>query len=407
MSTFERSAELAVMAAAGAVVRSVLPEGSETYLDVMKIISDAIRPKLLFTLELAARAAQVRSQKGNKINSEADDLLDAMIAATTEKQNALQGVMATVAAAKPVKSAAKTKTAKVAKPKRADKSEDPGIAAVAAAQQQAEDMKGTVEWAMYDFLAPTLEAGEKLSQEDLRTLLQRETDVTTANILCETGNYIAADADLRDAVAKNWHRYRGGAFWAGWYAYVTFLRDVCDWEHEALENFKHDEKTALNAGWIWLGAFVSVISDRPSAIHRQENRLHCTNGPAAAWRDGWKLWYIDGIRVDEQIVMTPELQTIPQIDGESNADVKTIRVERFGWHRYLKETGAEVLDEGPNEVEGTHEVLFKAKDGSHRFVATCVTGRIVTMGLPSEIKTRQAAQKWLGADKKRNIIART
>ena len=219
--------------------------------------------------------------------------------------------------------------------------------------------------------------------------------------------YAQVRAQVRDQVRKlnckairdEWLFYRGGNLWAGWYAYATFMRDVLGLSGGALDGFQWDELHARNAGWCWYGDRVAVISDRPERLLFDESGvLHCEDGMAARWRDGWGLWMLGGIRVDEQIVMRPETQTIEQINQEENADVKSIRIERFGWARYLKESRSKLLDHRHNDIENTVEALYDAPDGSRRLVATCPTGRVFVMGCPSDVQTCAQAQNWLGGD---------
>ena len=215
--------------------------------------------------------------------------------------------------------------------------------------------------------------------------------------------YDQADAQVHKlnckAIRDGWRFYRGGNLWAGWYAYTTFMRDVLGLSGGALDGFQWDELHARNAGWCWYGDRVAVISDRPERLLFDESGvLHCEDGMAARWRDGWGLWMLGGIRVDEQIVMRPETQTIEQINQEENADVKSIRIERFGWARYLKESRSKLLDHRHNDIENTVEALYDAPDGSRRLVATCPTGRVFVMGCPSDVQTCAQAQNWLGGD---------
>ena len=93
--------------------------------------------------------------------------------------------------------------------------------------------------------------------------------------------------------------------------------------------------------------------------------------------------------------MNPESQTIDQINKEENADVRSIRIERFGWSNYLKTIGAEPVDESENYVTGCPEALYRTEHGV-RLVVVCPTGRTFAMGVPDEIKTCEQAQKWLG-----------
>lgn len=100
-----------------------------------------------------------------------------------------------------------------------------------------------------------------------------------------------------------WHHYRACQLWAGWYAYVTFFRDVCRWENDVLDAFVYDEILAKACGWSWWGKDVCALSDRPLTIKRNEQgQLHCTDGPAMVYRDGWAIWALGGVCVDERVV---------------------------------------------------------------------------------------------------------
>jgi len=149
------------------------------------------------------------------------------------------------------------------------------------------------------------------------------------------------------------------------------------------------------------------ILKRPAEIHWSvQGMLHNDSGPAAYYSPLFALWSIDGIAVDEQIVMRPETQTLEQIDGEKNADVKSIRIARFGWPRYLRESNAKMLDTRDNEVEGTKEALYVAGD-QKRLVATCPTGRVFAMGVPSDVQNCEQAAHYLQGPIKFNLVTRT
>jgi hypothetical protein len=211
---------------------------------------------------------------------------------------------------------------------------------------------------------------------------------------------------LKTAIRNSWAYYRGGGLWAGWYAYVSFLRDVCGWEHESLENFAHDEKCAIAAWWIWYGRDVATIANRPYVLNTdEERRLHNEDGLAMAFRDGWKLWYIHGVAVPEKVVMAPEEQTLDEIAKERSAEVRRVRITRYGWTRYLNETGAKVIEQRTNDVDGTTEALMATRDNEHVFVCACPsTGRVYAMRVAREIKTCEEAQRWLHGQRDINII---
>jgi hypothetical protein len=202
--------------------------------------------------------------------------------------------------------------------------------------------------------------------------------------------------------------YSGGNMWAAFDAYLTAARDILGLrlpEHAAYEAW---EDSAKLGGFRYMHKKFCLVCDFPDVIKKDaQHRPHCTDGPSHRWSDGWSLWHIDGNRVDEQIVMRPHTQTIAQIERESVQDVKAIRIERYGWDRYLRDTNSECLDEFDNELEGTMEALFVTPDGDKRLVATCATGRLFSMGVPEHIKTCDEARLWRQNDRRFNVLART
>ena len=101
-------------------------------------------------------------------------------------------------------------------------------------------------------------------------------------------------------------------------------------------------------------------------------------------------------------------RSIKQIENETNSDVRSLRIERFGWHRYIEESEAFIQDSRYNSIEGTREALYNTKNG-RRLIATCPSGkgRIVSMGVPPEIDTCQQAQDWLAGEKSFRVLGRT
>ena len=160
------------------------------------------------------------------------------------------------------------------------------------------------------------------------------------------------------------------------------------------------------AGWWWPLAGACIVTPRPSSLSRNDaGRLHCETGPAIAYGRSWGIFAIHGVRVDEQVVCRAETQTIKQIDGERNEEIKRIRRERFGWPRYLRETNAEVLDFRRNDVDGTDESLMQARDGSRLLVCACPsTARVYAMRVAREVSKCEEAQRWLHGERRLRIV---
>ena len=150
-------------------------------------------------------------------------------------------------------------------------------------------------------------------------------------------------SQVRSQVGYGMNNDRGGAFWASWIAYVAFIRDVLGWDDPVLDRFTIDEQLAHSCGWVWWHENVLSISDRPNVIHRDDQgRLHCADGPAIAYRDGWAIHALHGVVVPADIIEQPASITIARITAEENSEVRRIMIDRYGADRYLLDSGASI-----------------------------------------------------------------
>jgi hypothetical protein len=96
-----------------------------------------------------------------------------------------------------------------------------------------------------------------------------------------------------------------------------------------------------------------IISDRPEILLVDErNRPHCDTGPFCKWRDGSALYSIHGTMVPEWIVENPEQITIEEIFKETNAEIRRIMCERFGFRKF----GQALIDSGKAKLINEQEV---------------------------------------------------
>ncbi len=103
-------------------------------------------------------------------------------------------------------------------------------------------------------------------------------------------------------------------------------------------------EVARTAGWWWPYERVAILTERPTALHRDNlGRLHYGEGPALSYPDGWSLFAWRGMPIPPEVAARlPEL-TIPEIQAEENAEVRRVMLEYFGFDRYLRESGASEL----------------------------------------------------------------
>ena len=118
-----------------------------------------------------------------------------------------------------------------------------------------------------------------------------------------------------------------------------------------------------------------------------------------------RMWFLSGVLVDEQIVMQPQTQTIKQIRGEKNEEVKRIRIERFGWPDYLQGINARLIDSRRNDVEGTRESLYRADNAAVLVCACPSTAKVFGLEVPPNVETCQQAQSFLSSGLNSRIIS--
>lgn len=249
--------------------------------------------------------------------------------------------------------------------------------------------------AIYDGAGNELVSGQRWTSEPFGNTPEEVIDNCVARI-----KKLEPDRTKFRTVLSNWSSYyNGGSEWGSWASYLSFVRDVVKWTHPSIENYSYYEQAVLCGGPRYMAAHTCIICDRPISRHiNSDNQLHNETGPAIEWLCGAKVWYVGGVKVDEQIVMRPATQTIKQIEQENNSETKRVRIDRYGWVRYLQESSAKVVDKRHNDRDNQDEVLYRLRDGQRRFV--CVdpsTGRRYALGVPREIDTCQAAQNWLSS----------
>lgn len=155
--------------------------------------------------------------------------------------------------------------------------------------------------------------------------------------------------DLFMECAANWWRmYQGGNMWSSWDCYLTAFRDVIGLRLPEYEKYAAWEACAIEGGFRFMHEDFCIVSDRPEILTVDErNRPHGEAGPSHRWRDGWSLYYWHGVQVSAQVVEHPETITIKQIREESNAEVRRVMTERYGYERYCADAKLTKVDECP------------------------------------------------------------
>jgi hypothetical protein len=136
----------------------------------------------------------------------------------------------------------------------------------------------------------------------------------------------------------------GGSLWAGYSARADFFNEVCGVKID--RNFL---EMVESCGYYWTFDKVAILTERPCKISRNERgQLHCTDGMAIQYPDGWGLYALNGVVVDEAIVMTPASKLDVKLAVETqNVEVRREIVRKIGIDIVEQKLGSKILDSKP------------------------------------------------------------
>lgn len=159
--------------------------------------------------------------------------------------------------------------------------------------------------------------------------------------------YRAFRYNIHEIVDKSGMRWESSPIYghhdAAWLAFYDTLGELGI--PETVAPMRGMMEVAKTAGWWWPLTDSVVITQRPDQLHRDaEGRLHCENGPAISYADGWAFWAWHGVLVPQQVIEAPHTLTTDQIIKEANAEVKRVMLERYGFETFMQNTNAEKLD---------------------------------------------------------------
>jgi hypothetical protein len=153
------------------------------------------------------------------------------------------------------------------------------------------------------------------------------------------------------AVRKSWYFRIGGRLWPNWQAYVAFFRDIVELQlPDDIWDRSRAYEAAQSAGWWWPFRDFVMVCDNPTELHVERvgpdgwgsHRMHCENGPAASWSDGWGVYTWHGVTVPAWVINEPSVE---KAMAERNTEVRRAAFEAIGWGNVMSQ-----LDEQPIDV---------------------------------------------------------
>ncbi len=91
---------------------------------------------------------------------------------------------------------------------------------------------------------------------------------------------------------------------------------------------------------------VVLVSQAPLVFKTDENgRLHSESGPALRFSDGYQLHVWHGTTVPREVIDNPSAINVDSILKELNAEVRRVKIDRYGMSRFIVDSGAEKIHE--------------------------------------------------------------
>ena len=198
-----------------------------------------------------------------------------------------------------------------------------------------------------------------------------------------------------------------------WLAWGRFAANIgVDLKPETQHMLDIMERISMQCEWWWPYENMVIVSERPSRVRwDDESRLHCENGPAIEYADGYSLSSWHGQPIPGEWV-TGRPPKASEALHWSNMDQRAAACEIVGWANILDELDAKVIDDSGDHVWGRLVEVDLPDSGRERFLdALCGTSRRFALPVPPSTKSVDEAQSvlhgGLPVEILRNCVART
>ena len=121
---------------------------------------------------------------------------------------------------------------------------------------------------------------------------------------------------------------------------LEYFHDVCALRKQT-EALRGLWQVARNASWMVPHSHVCWLAERPQELHVDMNgRLHCANGPAVRYPDGWSAYAWKGVLVPKWIIERRELVGVRTIANAQDPQIRRCMIDIMTPERFIAEGGA-------------------------------------------------------------------
>lgn len=149
-------------------------------------------------------------------------------------------------------------------------------------------------------------------------------------------------------------------------------------------------------GWVYCAREVAIAVAKPEYIKMDDqNRLHCENGPAIRYPDGFSVYSWHGVRVPGNWIEDKSSLSAADALKVENVEQRRAACEILGWVNILKELNSRVIDADEDPMIGTLVEVDIPEIGTEQFLRVmCGTGREFAIPVPPDVRTALEANAW-------------
>jgi hypothetical protein len=171
---------------------------------------------------------------------------------------------------------------------------------------------------------------------NIRKKLREVLYYSTRNNLVDNLEYSLTNT-LIDARLIDFYTYLYGSIESYWVSYFLFPYKYLGIDYgENNVKLEMMDKYIRNCGIIYTFKNICFVCENPVEINKKGIQLHADGKPSIKYKDGYGIYYLNGINVPDWLVLTPkEDLTIKQYNSIKNADVKAQFILKTGIEKFI------------------------------------------------------------------------
>ena len=213
-------------------------------------------------------------------------------------------------------------------------------------------------------------------------------------------------ASVRDSVGASVKDSVYGQHEAAWLAFYRFFRDECGLTDQT-DKLRGLWELCQSCGWILPFENVCFASERHD-VCKLDGRgvIHCEDGPAIHYRDGFSVHAWHGTRVPAHWIEDKASLRASEVLAERNVEVRMAGCQILGWAKVADQLDRRIIDGDPaTDIGALVELTLPGLPEPGRFLmAQCPRNGTICEGVPrvsdidgAPIETAIAAQAWRDA----------